>query len=855
MTKGKKRLLILLLVFMGIAGTFGYILYINQRYDYSHLISEVLKEEGMAFEPLKAKHNIKGMVLAAENERLALYINEETAEIAVRDTLTGEIWYSNPEKGQEDPLANGIEKAAMASQIAITYYDTVRREKNYNSYTDSVAKGQFLIEKIDQGVRVTYTLGEMSAGADLLPKYITPERFEEKILSKISEDAVKNIKKRYVESKAKPGFLELLESSKKSVIIVSKMVDALVEAGYTEEDLQVDNEASGHESVASQLYCSIPLEYRLEEDQLVATIQSSEIEESDNMQLSSIELLKYFGAADTEEEGYIVIPNGSGSLIYLNNGKTKEDAYMQPVYGMDDALYNRYRTQVTEKVRLPIWGMKKQGGSFLAYIEKGDTLATLNADIAGKVNSYNTAYSKFILRNSDWMSMTGVSGGSEELTIIEKNRYEGEITVRYCFLESKEAEYADMAKYYQQVLVKQVGLEPLTEKSQMPFYLELLGGIEKEQFFVGIPYVSVKPMTTAKEASEIADVLKDLGIYNLQMRYKGWFNGGVYHDVAKKIKLEKDVATKKELQNLSQKLSEQGGDFYPDVAIQLVPLRSKNYNKAKETTRFAAGQTVVCTGYNRATLRMNSNYIESVFNVNSPSALPDQINQFNKSYNPLKLENLSLRDLGDYIPSDKNKKHPIDREASKLIVTEQLGELTKDRSNILLTGGNAYALGFADHLVEAPVVSTDFYITDEAIPFYQMVIHGYIDYTGLPINLIEGYNPEIQLLEMLESGSAPYFLWTYEPSDSMLYTPFDDRYSTCYLDWIEDAKVLYTTFNEVMSPVRTSKIVNHSIHSKGVREVVYENGTSIYVNYTDKPYTVEGITINAKSYAVGGVNK
>ena len=38
----------------------------------------------------------RGYDIVAENERLALFINRSTTEIAVRDNLSGEIWHSKP---------------------------------------------------------------------------------------------------------------------------------------------------------------------------------------------------------------------------------------------------------------------------------------------------------------------------------------------------------------------------------------------------------------------------------------------------------------------------------------------------------------------------------------------------------------------------------------------------------------------------------------------------------------------------------------------------------------------------------------------------------------------------------------
>lgn len=850
--KKRKHIIIICCIFAILVGAALYLKYINVKYDYSHLVEACVKEEGTSFKAVSGGKKLAGMSMAAQNERLSLYINEEDASIAVVDKKTDAIWYSNPENGQKDEIANGTEKDYMASQLIVSYYDVKRNECTFTTNKDSVSKGQFVIENITDGIRVTYTFGDLSLGADMLPKYITPERFAEKITGKVSEKSAKEITKRYVESKAKPGYLELLESCKKSEITIKKLLAVLEEAGYTEEDLAAENEASGYEMDFTREYCIVPIEYKLSEDKLIATVQTDQIEETVGTQVSAIEILKYFGAADNKEEGYSVVPNGSGSLIYFNNGKSKEDIYSQVVYGMDNAIYNRWRTQVNEEARMPIFGMKHEQGAFLACIEKGDTLATINAGVSGKVSSYNTAWSKFSLRVSDTMYMTGVSGGEQDMIVVEKNMYQGPLSVAYCFLEDEEATYADMAQYYQDKLVTEGVLTALEEKEQMPFYIDLIGGIQKDLFILGVPYTDVVAMTDAKEAEEIIDTLQSASINNIRMRLSGWFNNGINHDVAKDVKLEKAVANKKELQQLQEKLQSLGGDLYPEVGFSQILYDSDNYNIVKEASRYVYGQVATTAKIYRPTLRTGSDYLSGRYVINSPNALPSQMKLFIKHYNKLNLDNIALRDTGVYLNSDKNKRRGIDRETSKLIVNEQMNKLSETRNEMMVVGGNAYTLSYANHLVDIPTQGNDLYIVDENIPFYEMVIHGYIDYAGTSINMIEGYDKETHLLNMIESGSAPYFTWSYESSSELQNTGYADYYSICYKDWLEESKEIYNTVNAVINPVRTSEVVAHEIISEDVRKVTYANGISIYVNYSDVDYKVDGITVAAKNYAVEG---
>ncbi|NLK21935.1 MAG: hypothetical protein GX308_07615 [Epulopiscium sp.] len=813
-------------------------------------------DEGKEFNALKDNlKSIDKMLLAAENDSLKLYINEETTEVAVYDKRTKEIFYSNPINRENDSIANQANKDMLSSQLAIKYYDVNRVEATMTNYRDSIALGQFIMESIENGVRIKYTLGKIESEEDSLPKFITVERLEDKVLSKLGEESVKTVKKQYIESKTNKGFLELRENAVKSKILLKQLLEAFEEAGYTKEDLAYENEASGGKQKGETAYFTIPLDYKLEGEELVVSIAANHIKESSVGKLSSIELLRYFGAGDVSEDGYMFVPNGSGSLIYFNNGKINNDAYLQQVYSLDPVVISYTQTQTIEPARLPVFGIKKDNGAVLAMIEEGDTIATICADISGKVNSYNYAYSYFTVRDYEFLSMFGATGRESDLPVVEEKMYDGNITIRYGFLAKDMANYSGMAKYYQNCLINK-GILKKSGYRKLPFYLELIGGIEKRKTIAGIPYKASYPMTTFDEAGIIIDELSKMGVSNINLRYSGWFNDGYYHDVAKSVDIINKLGSKKELINVSKKIKETGGELYPDVAFQRVSYTSDSYMPAFEATRYISGITVQLSPYLRATMRMGTRFDEAAYYILSPAVLPKHVSSFIKDYTKLGIDGLSLRDLGDVIASDKKRKRPIHREFAKNIVTGQLSRLENNTHKLMIKGGNAYSLPYATDIVNLPITDNKFYIVDEEVPFYPMVIHGFIDYAGNSINLESDYERDRDILKMIECGSAPYFTWTYEETSRLKDTSLNFMYSTQYLDWVNDAKVIYEEVSRALDHLTNVSITEHIRHENGVVEIVYENGAKIYINYNDMPENISGITVEAKDYVmIGGEGK
>ena len=115
----------------------------------------------------------QSMELATENEALALYYNPQTTEIAVKNKKDGTVWFSNPQDREEDSRASGLNKSMLSSQLLLNYSDRSETGKpqQYNSFDQSVKYKQFEYEKLDDGIRIIYTVGEKLSGVEQIPPY------------------------------------------------------------------------------------------------------------------------------------------------------------------------------------------------------------------------------------------------------------------------------------------------------------------------------------------------------------------------------------------------------------------------------------------------------------------------------------------------------------------------------------------------------------------------------------------------------------------------------------------------------------------------------------------------------------
>ena len=793
--------------------------------------------------------DIDKMELMASNNYLELYFNEENAEFAVKEKDNGYIWYSNPMDRANDPGASPEGKSYLSTQIAVKFFDSKGKSAQFDSYKDSVNEEQYTFEKVENGFKVVYTIGKEAKGVEQIPEKISKERFHTLILDKLSEDDRKDIEKRF-------KFIEEEDLYERrdgafSKLTLERTMEYLDEVGYTEEDLAFDNEEHGAESEEEGAYPSftIPLLVEIEDDQLVVTIDGEEIEYRELYPINELKVLPFFGAAGVEDEGYMLVPDGSGALIDLNNGKGSYDSFSAKIYGVDEAdpVRSTSRRTISETIRMPVFGLKKGDHAFLGIVEEGDAMGNINAEVSDRVNSYNAVSSSFIIKQVEEITL---QGGEQSNTTyaVQKGDFKDTIKIRYSFMDNEAANYTGMASYYQDYLQDKYNLEQLDSQGDIPFYLELSGAIWKRKSILGIPYRSLQPLTTFEQGEEIVSELLDSNINNIKLRFTGWFNNGISHKIPTKVKVDRALGGKGDLEQFNSFLLDNNVELYPDVAFAEVYQNTIGFSPTKHASRHIRREVAERKPINPATYRQNN--ARKPYYILSPNHLSRSVDGFLSDYEKLNIDNISLRDLGDKIYSDYRESKVINREHSKKITEDQLGKVNDKIANVMGNGGNAFMFPYIEDIINAPTTSSQFNITDKTIPFYQMVIHGYFDYAGEPINLSPDQNTKFHILKSLETGSNIHFSWFYEDGSMIKDTEYNELISAHYNLWIDEAREMYDEVNSVLKEVKGEKITSHNELSQGVFETTYGDNLSVIVNYNNQSVNVDGITIEAESYKI-----
>ncbi|MCZ4150029.1 hypothetical protein BZG21_37170, partial [Escherichia coli] len=191
--------------------------------------------------------------------------------------------------------------------------------------------------------------------------------------------------------------------------------------------------------------------------------------------------------------------------------------------------------------------------------------------------------------------------------------------------------------------------------------------------------------------------------------------------------------------------------FYPDVALLNVQSK-KGFKPSREASRTLTQEPVVVYPMNQALQQRDRERSPSY--VLSPNKLNQLTEEMLEEMKSLQKDDhsqsLSLKDLAEQLNSDMNPKKLLDRTEALSVVTKALERIKQQAGSVVAEGGNGYALPYVTGLTDVPMSSSQFKLEDEEIPFFQLVVHGNISYTGSPYNLSTYTNPRQYVLKLIE---------------------------------------------------------------------------------------------------------
>ncbi|MBE5951636.1 MAG: hypothetical protein E7260_08615 [Lachnospiraceae bacterium] len=810
-------------------------------------------------------------VKVAETDGKILYVNPQDLNIILEDKATGIRFAAVDTKGTNTEKSlitvNYIgEDNSFGSwdsyQYCLQNYDSESEEKAYRLF------------QLESGVRIAMHISEGASTRfyEYMPQKMSVSNYndvfiggldrlvaEGTLTEKEADRYKQSLKLAYKKSRETESYnVNFVGSPPKSAVTRLIALSQLV--GYTTEMLLQDAEDFGFTvEFTEPAIFDIVLDIMLEGDELVVNMPVEEIVNgNDFFTLQNVELLTNFGLVRREnvEEGYMLIPDGSGALVRLNTFDAKVPDYVRGFYNNDYYTDYSYKPEYGQELMMPVFGMytltapAEENGEktdfvpygFMGVVENGADTAyvetILSAD--GSANTgrdFNKIFTTYDVTQYEWVPVFGEYADNTSTFLSFAPMTQEDYTVRYFFFTGEEVSYYNMAKTYQNYLVD--GNLPGVYQSGAQIFLETIGTLSLEERILGIPYDTLFSMTTY---SELAAILDDLDGRHANISYKGVFDGGMNHKLMNGGKLVSTNGSSEELAALLAKVEGAQDSIFLETDFLKIYDKGNGFVKWLHGLEDYTKSVATIYGYRVEAGRFKQR--SNMYNLLDPMYLVDAVTDFKAVAGNY---NYYLNDLTEQYYADYGNGYVSPYEAQRL-VDDAIATLAEG-SKLALDNPRMDKLTGGTIAVDVSRESSDLTMFYTSIPFRQLVLNGIMEYTTTSAN--NNSDPaEYYLMQALETGAQPKFVISAKNVDVLKDSKYSYYFSIQYDLLKDEIKEVYDALNEGMEVIGTAQIVNHSMLAQDVFLTEYANGTKVVTNYTFDDVDYNGTTVKANDYLI-----
>ena len=809
-----------------------------------------------------------GKVVVAQNGGRTLTVNTADMSFEVKDDAKGYLFKSSANGGAGSELA----------LLSLTYLGENNNLYEWNTYDNCVAFSSYSMYQIENGVRININLneGESNRFYEYLPRKMSIETYEEMFvggLQRLMEEGTLDgtTGERYLTTLSLVYRRSLTEecysvtyNGNPPTSATNQLIEVANLVGYTQEMLFDDADTFGFTvTIVEPAQFDLVLELTLDDKgDLIAHVPTSSIVSyNDYYTAQALSVLPNFGAAtaDQYDDGYILVPDGSGALVQFNSYIPNVSDYKRPFYDNDFYSDFSFMPEYGEELYMPVYGMlygtvDHTEKGFLAIVEEGARTAYMNIRLASAgadSANYNKAYASYEIAQYKRVKINGEYSSDSGVYLVNTGMQDLDLTTRYK-LYGADTSYFDLAKGYQTYLAEREGRTVQYGDGTAKMYLEVVGGLNIASRFVGIPYSRAYSMTTYEE---LLDIMKSMEGISYQLQYDGAFNGGWNGKLNRGGGLAGQNGSRSKLQEVLSYTENNGIPLYLQVALTQVWEKGNGFRASAHAIRDYANDEVLLSRYQPVLGILNRALSDGIthddYYLLSPKFLSAVTDAFLKDAEDYR--GLAISDLAGMYYADYRYENYISGEIGDIVLTENLDKLSEDRT-LALSNPHIDKIKFGSIATDISRESSDYATFAVTIPFKQLVMNGLINYTTEDVNL-SSKNAEYFILQAAELGSYPKFIVTYKNVDVLKNSDYSYLFSAQYSLQEEKIRAVYEECVSIRSQIGTDEIVGHEVLEEGVYQTTYGNGTVTLVNYNLYDVTLaDGTRLPAEGYLVKEVN-
>ena len=587
---------------------------------------------------------------------------------------------------------------------------------------------------------------------------------------------------------------------------------------------------------------TVPIDLILHPDRFEIRFELDRVQKDEGVtrNLMNISLAPMFGAGMRTDEGFIVVPDGSGAVINFNNNKASVMPFDEPIYGQDPGLFGPLRPALRQRLNLPVFGIENNGESMLAVISNGAQTANIRATTSGQFDVQNSVHAHFRLYASSMVTIGRATAAIAPAA--ERFDFDSPLalicSVYYFFLE--EGGYDAMARKYGEIL--RAGREQ-QDFTKPPFYVSLFGGMRKRESVMGFQMYVVREMTTFEQAEAIIDELKLRGIENIVLVYTNWSSNEIRGRMMDDVRPARQLGGTSGLNSLIDKTQNESVELF----------LSYNPFKASRSGRGFYPMLHAARAMDTRHLQVNRYWLSTlIVDERNPSYTYPNLNFLRRnaiSY----LESMNDIAAGIYFPEEWNQlyaDHNLRRTTTRYQALNMLRNNVFNETNhgFMSDAANDYIIIHSRHILNAPMTSSNHDLVDFSIPFYAIAVGGIAEYSYPFINFAT--NTRSALLRSIETGAGLSFRWVYNDPAIFIDTVFSRYFATSFHRWIDEAELLYQEFSEAFSQIGSSVLVGHERLTDSVRMSTFKNGARVIVNYGSSDFVYQGQVVGPMDWLV-----
>ena len=575
----------------------------------------------------------------------------------------------------------------------------------------------------------------------------------------------------------------------------------------------------------------IPLECVLTDTGLKLSVDPTKIEENEN-RVVGISIAPFFcGIKNDSADSYLFVPSGSGAIIGTDTKSEQGDSFSAQVYGYDPSIDEVASTSTKENVRLNVFGSKNGNKALCAIIDSSAQSAVVNATSGSSTTGFSSCYATFLMRGYTNHVAELFSYEKVNKVVYSKKMINKPISVTFCPLTNQDANYTGMAKVYREYLIDNYNMSKSSKDAALN--IRMLGGTTMTKSFVGIPYKTVYPATTLSSAKEIINEIEDKVDLDFTVQLKGFGKSGLdVGKIAGEFTVNEKLGSLKELKKLFAYSKENNFGLYFDFDIERFNKNSSGVSKFFDSATNAGEQKALQYHYDVA---VRDKKQDTAYHLLSPSKFGEVFEKITKKTNKYDILGISLDSLSSTAYSDYTDKENSKYYSKNGFVTSANNVIESVKSNdkkFMASSANAYSAVKADIITESPVTSEKSQTFLYDVPFYQIVFKGSVPITVGSVNL--SADSKLAVLKAVESGAGLGYTVINNWDNALINSDSPYFYNSIFADIKNGIFENMSDLCDYYEKVSGKRITNHTVFESGLRKPEFENGISVYVNYTEK---------------------